>query len=416
MGMTSVAPDNTHTDSANQPTSTRTRINSHNDEMHKRPDMLGDSKLADKSPVASTAPRPKPQQQRSGSQSADDRLIEEVCSRVFDLPPSTAPAAGMAWLPRPTMDICNPERFEKLLLTAGEEAKFGLVNELSTHILIDCLFLTITVAPIYGMQLDDSHTWLERVRLVVFYLTFQIQLVSILLNAITIFTVIEVPSHKFRVWALKRVHNLILCARFHMGGLYAFYVCALLWPLTTVSDPYVALACVLAELAPWAFMLYAVGSSYTLGYLWRLNPIMRLRQFPRHAQVRRAAEEDAQLFADVLSDTASMTASEKRDEATPGWQDVGDAALPLGGVHLPLHHAHHHHVLRSHSHDPEETRALQAVLAAASLPELWPVLARHDVVSVSQLAAADNDDFRAMGVSIGRRLRLQEALREARDR
>ena len=415
MGMTSVAPDTTHSDP--QPPN-RPRTNSHSDEMLKRPDLPGDSKPADKNSTASTAaPRPAAQQQRSASLAADDRLVEEVYHRVFDLPPSTAPAAGMAWLPRPTMDICNPERFEKLLMTAGDEAKFGLVNELSTHILIDCLFLTITVAPIYSMQLDDSHTWLERVRLVVFYLTFQIQLVSILLNAITIFTVVEVPSHKFRVWALKRVPNMILCTRFHLVGLYSFYVCALLWPLTTVSDPYVALACVLAELAPLAFLLWAVGSSYSLGFLWRLNPIMRLRQFPRDAAVRRAAEEEAQLFADVLSDASTMSTSDKRDEASPGWQDVGDASLPLGGVHLPLHHAHHHaHVLHSHSHDAEDARALQAVLAAAALPELWPVLARHDIVSVSQLAAADNDDFRAMGVSIGRRLRLQDALREARDR
>ena len=344
----------------------------------------------------------------------DRKVVEEAYERVFTLPPPHAAAPWHSWIPRLLVPICFADRFEQFLLTAGDEAKFGVVNELSTHILIDCLFLTITVAPIYSMQLDDSHTWLEHARLVVFYLTFQIQLVSILLNAITIFTVVEVPSHKFRVWALKRVPNMILCARFHLVGLYSFYVCALLWPLTTVSDPYVALACVLAELVPWAFMLWAVGSSYSLGFLWRLNPIMRLRQFPRNAAVRRAAEEEAQLYADVLSDASTMSTSEKRDEASPGWQDVGDASLPLGGVHLPLHHAHHHaHVLRSHSHDPEDARALQAVLAAAALPELWPVLAQHDIVSVSQLAAADNDDFRAMGVSIGRRLRLQEALRHS---
>eukprot|EP01033_Poteriospumella_lacustris_P011978 gene11978-8552_t len=340
----------------------------------------------------------------------DRKVVEEAYERVFTLPPPHAAAPWHSWIPRLLVPICFADRFEQFLLTAGDEAKFGVVNELSTHILIDCLFLTITVAPIYDMHLDESHTWLEHVCLVVFYLTFQIQLVSILLNAITIFASLEVPSHKFRVWALKRVPNMILCARFHLVGLYSFYVCALLWPLTTVSDPYVALACVLAELVPWVFLTWAMGTSYSAGYLLHLHPIVRLRLLPRDAAVRRAAEEEAQLYADVLAEPA--LGDEPRADSSPAWQDVGDASLPLGGVHLPLHHAHHHaHVLRSHSHDPEDARALQAVLAAAALPELWPVLAQHDIVSVSQLAAADNDDFRAMGVSIGRRLRLQEALR-----
>lgn len=107
------------------------------------------------------------------------------------------------------------------------------------------------------------------------------------------------------------------------------------------------------------------------GVGWRLV-VLRLRKFPRDVAVRRAAEEETQLFPGVLSDVMTMSTPDKRDEASPGWQDVG--------VHLPLHHAQHHtHVLHSdsHIHDPEDARVLQTVLARVALPERWPVLAKH---------------------------------------
>jgi hypothetical protein len=142
----------------------------------------------------------------------------------------------LRFLPLPVAAICYERRIDQVFLMTNKEAKSGLITELSTHIIIDCLFLTITATPIYNNQLQlDSR--IQQIVAVLFYLTFNLQLVSILLNGILIFTLIEIPNHLIREWGMERKSCFLYVARVHTLGMYCFLGCSLLWPVATFSHP-----------------------------------------------------------------------------------------------------------------------------------------------------------------------------------
>lgn len=327
--------------------------------------------------------------------------------KTLTLPDKHVSRPWWSYLPQPIAAICFEHRIRQMLLLTHEESKAGLINELSTHILIDCLFLTITSAPIYSNELL-LHTLFQQWLGIVFYCTFHVQLLSVLLHGVLIFALVEIPSSIFRLWAYPRIQVFLFVARVHTCGMYLFLICAMTWPVANY-DNFHGFMCLIASLLPWTVALLCIGTTVHGGLFDVLNPWIKLELFPKSEKIRSIAEYDAEIFRLGNEDLQVSSAAQMEEEEQ------------LHAEGSPSHQGHEDDGKDADEDDDdndthleevveEATYDLESILDEVNLTSFLTILHKEKIEEVEMLLDLDHEDFRRLGFAIGQRVRLLKAV------
>ncbi len=239
----------------------------------KRADETFDASASDTAGIATTSNTENSYMHKSSERENKKPEMIDLIEEFLDFPNkykcSFTVLTLLRFVPVPIAAICHERRIDQVFLMTNKEAKSGLITELSTHIIIDCLFLTITATPIYNNELSLD-TQMQRILTVLFYLTFNLQLISILLNGILIFSLVEIPTHNIREWGMDRKACFLYVARLHIVGMYGFLGCSMLWPCVSYKFPEF-LATWIAAMIPWIISLAVIGKinlCHSASFLW----------------------------------------------------------------------------------------------------------------------------------------------------
>jgi len=328
------------------------------------------------------------------SLSADDDLIEEGGKKDIDdendineyninkkkrrndlldpykLPDKDSPIPWYFFFPQIMSGIIFEKRVSDLIQLNGDEAKMGLLEELSIHILIDSLFFTITAAPILGGTLPRTCSSIPCVMLIMLtYITFNLQLLTIILHAIILFAIVEIPTSVFKDWLVDRQAAIYTVARLHVLGLYIFTCNFVMWPFANYDRSY-QIICTACTLSVWATVFYIVGTSVTDGVFDVLNPSIKLIGKPKNEKIRAIAKADIDLFKS-LEKTGRIS--------------------------------------RSSSPSASPSKDLETILIELELEHLIEVF-RKEHIEIDMILHMDHTDFRNLHISIGERVMIQQKL------
>jgi hypothetical protein len=328
------------------------------------------------------------------SLSADDDLIEEGGKKDIDdendnneyninkkkrrndlldpykLPDKDSPIPWYFFFPQIMSGIIFEKRVSDLIQLNGDEAKMGLLEELSIHILIDSLFFTITAAPILGGTLPRTCSSIPCVMLIMLtYITFNLQLLTIILHAIILFAIVEIPTSVFKDWLVDRQAAIYTVARLHVLGLYIFTCNFVMWPFANYDRSY-QIICTACTLSVWATVFYIVGTSVTDGVFDVLNPSIKLIGKPKNEKIRAIAKADIDLFKS-LEKTGRISRS------------ISPSASP--------------------------SKDLETILIELELEHLIEVF-RKEHIEIDMILHMDHTDFRNLHISIGERVMIQQKL------
>ena len=328
------------------------------------------------------------------SLSADDDLIEEGGKKDIDdendnneyninkkkrrndlldpykLPDKDSPIPWYFFFPQIMSGIIFEKRVSDLIQLNGDEAKMGLLEELSIHILIDSLFFTITAAPILGGTLPRTCSSIPCVMLIMLtYITFNMQLLTIILHAIILFAMVEIPTSVFKDWLVDRQAAIYTVARLHVLGLYIFTCNFVMWPFANYDTSY-QIICTACTLSVWATVFYIVGTSVTDGVFDVLNPSIKLIGKPKNEKIRAIAKADIDLFKS-LEKTSRIS--------------------------------------RSSSPSASPSKDLETILIELELEHLIEVF-RKEHIEIDMILHMDHTDFRNLHISIGERVMIQQRL------
>ena len=334
------------------------------------------------------------------SLSADDDLIEEGGKKDIDdendnneyninkkkrrndlldpykLPDKDSPIPWYFFFPQIMSGIIFEKRVSDLIQLNGDEAKMGLLEELSIHILIDSLFFTITAAPILGDNLPHTCYDIPCVMLIILtYITFNLQLLTIILHAIILFAMVEIPTSVFKDWLVDRQAAIYTVARLHVLGLYIFTCNFVMWPFANYDTSY-QIICTACTLSVWATVFYIVGTSVTDGVFDALNPSIKLIGKPKNEKIRALAEADIDLFQSLDKNRSSNSSSgnnSNNNSSTPSSKNLETFLIELELVHLI---------------------------------EVF----RKEHIEIDMILHMDHTDFRNLHISIGERVMIQQKL------
>ena len=279
----------------------------------------------------------------------------------YELPSVNASVPLFFRIPQLFAGIIFKRRLHDMVhFVGGDELKQGLIEEMSIHILIDSLFFTITVSPIYQNILPATcYTYACRLSIMLTYIVFNVQLWTITLNAIFLFALLEVPSIACKEWMSRRESAVCVVGRLHVLGLYLFVLNFFLWPFANYDNFY-QIVCTVTSLSTWLFVLYFTGTTVTNGIFDSLNPAIKLIGKPRNMEIRRIAESDLRLF-----------------------KQLEKPSLP---------------------------NRIDDFLTDLNLSHLLPIFLEANI-NMYLLLHLDLNDFRSMKISIGDRIIIQQALR-----
>jgi len=278
----------------------------------------------------------------------------------YELPSVNASVPLFFRIPQLFAGIIFKRRLHDMVyFVGGDELKQGLIEEMSIHILIDSLFFTITVSPIYQNILPATcYTYACRLSIMLTYIVFNVQLWTITLNAIFLFALLEVPSIACKEWMSRRESAVCVVGRFHVFGLYLFVLNFFLMPFA-VYDNFYQIVCTVTSLSTWLFVLYFTGTTVTNGIFDSLNPAIKLIGKPKNMEIRHIAESDLRLF-----------------------KQLEKPSLP---------------------------NSIDDFLTDLNLSHLLPIFVEANI-NMHLLLHLDHTDFRSMKISIGERIIIQQAL------
>jgi len=217
-------------------------------------------------------------------------------NKHYQLPSVNATIPLFFRIPQLLPGFIFKRRLHDMIYFGGDEVKQGLIEEMSIHILIDSLFFTITVSPIYQQVLPVTcYTYICRLSIILTYIVFNVQLWTISLHAIILFALVEVPSIACKEWMSRRESAIYVVGRLHVMGLYLFVLNFFLWPIANY-DTFYQIVCTITSLSTWLFVFYFTGTTVTNGIFDSLNPAIKLRGKPKNEEIRRIAESDFKLF------------------------------------------------------------------------------------------------------------------------
>jgi len=294
---------------------------------------------------------------------------------AFILPDEKSNPAWWSYFPLPYATICHNTRITQLVALTHKESKAALMEECSVHILIDCLFLTVTMAPIFNLSLPVDGLCVTEYSIcavvaALFYATFAIQTVSILLQCQLLFAYMEVPTGAFPIWVLSRREAILFANRVHILGVYVFLTAFSTYPIALYEDRFMAYLCTATCVLIVGATNLLTGTTLNHGYFDCLGPHIRLQAFPRDRQLRALAEADEQLF---------FPTGTKEEEGK--------------------------------THKPHLNMSMKDFLDNLGMGFLEPKFASEGV-SLMQIQSMQAADFRSMGIKIGDRIKIEDAFDE----
>ena len=290
----------------------------------------------------------------------------------YELPDKDSPIPWYFRFPQIMSGIIFEKRVSDLIQLNGDEAKMGLLEELSIHILIDSLFFTITAAPILGGTLPRTCSSIPCVMLIMLtYITFNMQLLTIILHAIILFAIVEIPTSVFKDWLVDRQAAIFTVARLHVLGLYIFTCNFVMWPFANYDTSYQIL-CTACTLSVWATVFYIVGTSVTDGVFDALNPSIKLIGKPKNEKIRAIAKADIDLFKSLEKTGRISSSSSSSPSASP-------------------------------------SKDIETILIELELEHLIEVF-RKEHIEIDMILHMDHTDFRNLHISIGERVMIQQKL------
>ena len=294
----------------------------------------------------------------------------------YKLPDIDSPIPWYFRFPQILSGIMFEKRVSDLIQLNGDEAKMGLLEELSIHILIDSLFFTITAAPILGDNLPHTCYNIPCVILMILtYITFNMQLLTIILHAIILFAIVEIPTSVFKDWLVDRQAVIYTVARLHILGLYIFTCNFVMWPFANYDISY-QIICTASTLSVWAIVFYIIGTSVTDGVFDALNPSIKLIGKPKNEKIRALAEADIDLFQSLDKNRSSNSSSgnnSNNNSSTPSSKNLETFLIELELVHLI---------------------------------EVF----RKEHIEIDMIIYMDHTDFRNLHIPIGERVMIQQKL------
>ena len=291
----------------------------------------------------------------------------------YKLPDIDSPIPWYFRFPQIISGIMFEKRVSDLIQLNGDEAKMGLLEELSIHILIDSLFFTITAAPILGGSLPRTCYNIPCVMLIALtYITFNMQLLTIILHAIILFAIVEIPTSVFKDWLVDRQAVIYTVARLHILGLYIFTCNFVMWPFANYDTSY-QIICTACTLSVWTIVFYIVGTSVTDGVFDALNPSIKLIGKPKNEKIRAIAKADIDLFQSLEINGRSCGSSSSSRGPTRSSKDLETFLLELELGHLI---------------------------------EVF----RKEHIEIDMILHMDHSDFRNLHISIGERVMIQQKL------
>ena len=219
---------------------------------------------------------------------------------------ASVPWKKVLHLPLMLVPLYWEDRIKFLASQKGEDIKELLIEEMSIHILIDTLLLTITAVPMFSNTLPMGEAREGQNLLLVAcsqwtlaaitYLTFAVQLCAILSHAMLIFAFIEVGSSVFSKWIKTKIPAIMCAAQLHIFGFYSFMSMFLLWPLTTYQYPYNTI-CYMSTFGPVCYVMFAHGHftwANAFGPWKCINPALKLSFQPGSKTLRAEAEKEGE--------------------------------------------------------------------------------------------------------------------------
>jgi len=263
------------------------------------------------------------------------------------------------YIPAFVFSIIYKKRVHELILVNGNLAKSAMLDEIASHILVNSLFLTVSFYPIYNKSLPlDHHDIFSTITVGLIYLLFNIQLLTIILYAVIIFSMLEVPTAIFNQWLVQRQELIYFTARLDVSGLFIFALCPYFWALSHY-DTFYQYICICTSLCVWIVVMYIMGTTITSGPLDALNPTIKIISKPNNQDIHDQIQRDALLFKPYITQY--------------------------------------------------QLKSINQVLIDLKLSHLIQVFEREYISSMHMIIHLDHDDYLELGITIGERILIQQS-------
>lgn len=157
----------------------------------------------------------------------DFPVNQNLCSSIFHFIPSLLPP------------FLYRRRWIEYVLFCGPTLKSSLLEELSMHIVIEALLVTIICQPLLG-DLADPEGIRAGIMYILLYLSCVLQLVCISVHIITVIAIISLDESLVLEWAADKIDAFAVAGYLHTRSYFSFVACVGAWPLLIISgeDPY----------------------------------------------------------------------------------------------------------------------------------------------------------------------------------
>jgi len=277
----------------------------------------------------------------------------------FQLPPTQSHIPVIFRIPAFVFGTIYKKRVHDLILINSDRAKSAMLDEIASHILVNSLFLTVSYYPIFNRSLPlDQHDIFSAITVGLIYLLFNVQLLTIILYALIIFSMYEIPTPIFKHWLVQRQELVYFTARLDISGIFIFALCLYFWPLSQY-DTFYQYICIFTNLVVWIIAMLVMGNTITSGPLDSLNPTIKIKSKPNNKMIRGIIQRDSLLFKPYLTQY--------------------------------------------------ELKSIHEVLIGLKLSHLIKIFDKQYISSMQSLIHLDHDDYRELGITIGERILIQQS-------
>jgi hypothetical protein len=269
--------------------------------------------------------------------------------------------------------IGHRSRMLQMTYVAGNELKYGLIEEHYVHILLDVLFLTITLTPVYSgiLPTEINQAAHKNALTMLYYFSASLSFMSIIAHSLLIFAYVEIPIAIFRSWFVKRIDAVLMANLIHMANLYVWLLCFACFPIATFPNIQLGAACTGVVVATIIALCLLLGTYSTPGAYDSLHYMLKNKVHPGKKHYQQLAEEDKELFL--------RTFQASSNEITLLSPDI----------------------------------SLESILDEVNLSHLEPVFTSNNV-TLAVLMKMEDDDFRELKITIGHRVIIREVLNKYR--
>ena len=118
--------------------------------------------------------------------------LEYLRNKFLPLPPENKPVSFLRRLPFILPPFMFKKRLIQLILYSGKSLKSGITEEMSQHVLVDALFVTLVASRIFQIDNSQLHLLGSRINVSFLILTVVIHLCSLVSEVIWICSFIQI--------------------------------------------------------------------------------------------------------------------------------------------------------------------------------------------------------------------------------